>query len=135
MSREKCSVWVIFMYAEIGHRIKLLRGDKTQIVFAELLGISLQGYLRYEYGKRIPPGPVLSRLSEISGKSVDWILSGVEIGADWAREAPAVYGRDDVSMEIMEALKGLNKAQKRAVLDFIDGQKLRAERDKKLKEE
>jgi len=122
------------MNADIGHRIKGLRGDRPQTEFAKLLGISLQGYLRYEYGTRVPPGPVLSRLSEISGRSVDWILSGAESGADRVQETQADYGLDNESRMIMEMLKGMNKEQKRQALRFIEGQKLLAEREKKLKE-
>ncbi len=125
------------MYTEIGHRIKVLRGAVSQKDFAAKLGISLQGYLRYEYGKRIPPGLVLSRIAAIAGVTVDWILTGHEsaVGADRVAETAAPYGLDDETAKIMDMLKGMTREQKREALRFIEGQKLLAAREKKLRKE
>jgi transcriptional regulator with XRE-family HTH domain len=68
-------------FTQIGSRIKELRGLKSQASFAREIGVSLQGYLNYEYGKRVPPGPVLAKIAEIGHATTDWILTGSEAGA------------------------------------------------------
>ena len=94
------------------------------------------GYQNYEQGKRIPPGPVLARIADLCGVSVDWILTGQEAGADRGhavREEPAAYHDHETKM-ILDMLAGMTKEQKRQALRFIEGQKLLAAREKKLKE-
>ena len=63
-------------YPQVGNRIKELRGSKSQAYFAKEIGVSLQGYLNYEYGNRVPPGPVLAKIAELCGVTTDWILTG-----------------------------------------------------------
>jgi len=66
-----------FPYKAIGNRIKLLRGDgQTQAQFAALLGISLRAYQRYEYGERLPPFKILSKILNLCDVSMDWIFAG-----------------------------------------------------------
>lgn len=50
----------------------------TQKKFAELLGISQATVSKLEKGLVLPNPEVLLKLSEISGKSIDWILKGEE---------------------------------------------------------
>lgn len=64
---------------KIGRRIRELRGfDQTQKEFAKLLHISQATVSKLEKGQILPTSQILLRLSEISGKSVDWILKGAE---------------------------------------------------------
>lgn len=62
----------------IGDRLYELRGNRSQLDFAKEIGISLRAYKYYESGERLLPIDVLTRISEISGKSTDWILAGRE---------------------------------------------------------
>ena len=61
----------------IGRRIRELRGfDYTQTEFAKLLGVSQATVSKLEKGIVLPNSNILLRLSDISGRSVDWILKG-----------------------------------------------------------
>ena len=62
--------------SEIGRRIRLLRGEELQMSFAVELGITQGQLSKFERGKAVPPVSVLLRLSQLSGKTVDWILKG-----------------------------------------------------------
>ena len=46
----------------------------TQQQAADLLGVSVQGYQYYEYGKRDPKASVVRRLCEIFGVSAAYLL-------------------------------------------------------------
>jgi transcriptional regulator with XRE-family HTH domain len=62
---------------DIGNRIRELRGfRRTQKEFAEQLGVSQATVSKLEKGLVLPTSALLLKLSEISGKSVDWILKG-----------------------------------------------------------
>jgi len=63
-------------YLEIGKRLRLLRGKKTQIQFAADIGTTLRAYQHYEYGEREPDSNILKEISAKYGKSIDWILKG-----------------------------------------------------------
>jgi hypothetical protein len=64
-------------------------------------------------------------------------LSGLKIAKtttlDRAAEQPALY-QDDLTQKILIMLESMTMEQKRQALRFIEGQKLLAEREKKLKE-
>jgi transcriptional regulator with XRE-family HTH domain len=57
-----------------------------------------------------------------------------EIEAERSAEQYGLYGFDDVTLKILDMLKGMDVDQKRDALRFIEGQKLLADREKKLKE-
>jgi transcriptional regulator with XRE-family HTH domain len=63
----------------IGRRIRELRGfETTQVEFAKRIGV-VQSYLSaLENGETQPCADVLLAISQESGKSVDWILTGRE---------------------------------------------------------
>lgn len=66
-----------YTYLEIGNRLKELRKLKnnlSQKEFAEKIGVPFRTYQRYEAGERMPQRPVLSRVAELCGKTVDWLL-------------------------------------------------------------
>jgi len=68
----------------IGDRIKLLRIEndarQTQAQFAQKLGTNAATLSKIERGDREPKALFLLRLSELTGKSLDWILKGEEGG-------------------------------------------------------
>ena len=110
------------MNPDIGNRIKSVRGDRSQQQFAEELGISFRAYRYYESGERIPPGPVLSRLAEISGRSIEWILKGSEakkVVADHVGESPGIYEINNISEKIVQLLLGMEHDDKAAALELI----------------
>lgn len=60
----------------ISERLKELRvkNKKTQSDLADLLGISRQGYSKYENGKSVPDANMLNTLSDYYEVSADYIL-------------------------------------------------------------
>lgn len=62
---------------KIARRIREIRGfDRTQKEFAKVLGVSQATVSKLEKGVVLPNSETLLKLSEVSGKSVDWILKG-----------------------------------------------------------
>lgn len=62
---------------KIARRIREIRGfDLTQKEFAKLLGVSQATVSKLEKGLLLPNPEILLKLSEVSGKSIDWILKG-----------------------------------------------------------
>ena len=62
----------------IGRRIRMLRGfDMKQKEFGQKLGITQSMVSRLEKGE-IPSVELLLKISEVFGKSTDWILKGEE---------------------------------------------------------
>lgn len=55
----------------IGERLKKLRGDKTIRQVAEDIGISYAALSMYEIGKRLPRPPVMVKLANYFGTSVE----------------------------------------------------------------
>jgi len=58
---------------------------------AVLLDTTLRAYQYYEHGDRKPPWDVIARLSSMSGKSNDWIMTGrgpEDIVADFKKDFP-----------------------------------------------
>ena len=63
----------------IGRRIRQIRGfELTQAQFGKLLGVGQTQLSKYEMGQSAPTLEVLLKLKGHSGKSVDWIITGVE---------------------------------------------------------
>jgi transcriptional regulator with XRE-family HTH domain len=61
----------------VGRRLRELRGyDMHQVEFARLLGISQGQLSRYEKGRSEIGAEVLLRISQHSGKSMEWVLTG-----------------------------------------------------------
>lgn len=63
-------------YLNIGKRLKILRGKRTQTQFADRLGTSLRAYQHYEAGEREPDIDLLNTLSRECTVTIDWILKG-----------------------------------------------------------
>ena len=65
-------------------RLKELRGDQSQLVFAKKLGLSQVTYGRYELGQREPDLDTLVRIGLVMGVSTDWLLGIDDIKPDQA---------------------------------------------------
>ena len=57
-------------------RIRILRKEKNlnQEEAAKLLGLSISSYCRYERGEREPDAPVLWRMADLFGVSIDYLV-------------------------------------------------------------
>lgn len=65
----------------IGHRIREIRGfDLTQSEFGKILGIGQTQLSKYEMGQSAPTLEILLKLKAYSGRSIDWIVTGVDEG-------------------------------------------------------
>lgn len=61
----------------VGRRLRELRGfEMRQADFARQLGISQGQLSRYEKGKSEIGAEVLLRISQHSGRSIEWVLTG-----------------------------------------------------------
>lgn len=62
----------------LGGRLRQLRGDMTQKEFADLLGIGLATWRRYENNERIPDIGLAIRLDLMFSVDLFWLLTGRE---------------------------------------------------------
>jgi DNA-binding transcriptional regulator YiaG len=64
-------------FRAIGKRIRQIRGfEMRQIELAKALGITQAQLSKYERGQNAPTIEILLKLKKLSGKSVDWIVTG-----------------------------------------------------------
>lgn len=59
-----------------GERIRQLRGDLSQAEFASKIGVHKEMVGKYERGQNVPGGDVLTRMHDVFGVSLDWLLTG-----------------------------------------------------------
>jgi transcriptional regulator with XRE-family HTH domain len=65
----------------VGRRLRQLRGfEIVQAQFARELGISQGQLSRYEKGRSEIGAEILLSLSRISGKTIEWLLTGKDSG-------------------------------------------------------
>ena len=65
-----------FSPAQVGQRIRAIRGKVTQTDFAKILGVHKQNYIsRYERG-RVPSPELLIKIADYGKVSLDWLLTG-----------------------------------------------------------
>jgi transcriptional regulator with XRE-family HTH domain len=62
-------------YLELGKKLKILRGKRTQTDVAVDIGTTLRAYQYYEAGEREPDSKILQKISALYGKSIDWLLN------------------------------------------------------------
>jgi transcriptional regulator with XRE-family HTH domain len=62
--------------AEIGQRLRELRGNESQADFARRLKADKNTIGNYERGDRSPDLDFLIRLKEVTGVSLDWLATG-----------------------------------------------------------
>lgn len=64
----------------IGRRTRQIRGfDLTQHEFARMLGVGQAAVSKFEKGLSFPSVETLLRLTEYSGKTIDWIVTGEDL--------------------------------------------------------
>lgn len=124
-------------FSFIGFRLKQLRGEQSQSDFAQLIGVPFRTYQRYEAGETAPKRDVIEKISKLTGKSVDWIMTGESgLPADHATEQTAANGHDDITRKLVDILKDMDRDCRRDVLKYAQEKKQAAawRREKKLKE-
>ena len=64
----------------IGERLLALRKQNglKQTEAAEALELSISAYCRYEYGQREPTAPVLIRMADLYGVTIDYLVGRTE---------------------------------------------------------
>ncbi len=75
LSTGKITEKVLGRRAALGERIRQLRGRRTQVAFAALLGMKQPQLARYEAGRQ-PDVQVLTKIAKTCGVTVDWLLTG-----------------------------------------------------------
>jgi len=60
----------------LGERIRFLRGDMTQVEFADILRIKQAMVSRYEASVMSPSPNVLLRIARFGACSIEWLLTG-----------------------------------------------------------
>lgn len=65
----------------VGNRIRQLRGELSQLEFAESLGIPQSSVARWETGQMYPAVTTLIAIADACGISLDWLLLGRAEGA------------------------------------------------------
>lgn len=58
----------------IGKKLRILRGDKSQFEIAKALGISTSALSMYECGNRVPRDEIKVKMSKLYGKSIEEIF-------------------------------------------------------------
>ncbi len=104
----------------ISQRIREIMASRglNQQLLAEKLQITQPAVSKYLSG-RIPPPTVLLRLSRLSGKSIEWILTGSDSPAPPSGVAEPA-DRYRVLLGTNEKLESLPPPIKRSVCDLID---------------
>lgn len=94
-SQPKSDAWITSQEAaQIGGRIRQIRGDASQKTFAARLGISREQLSRIESGAQVPGTETLRRLARVTHVPLDFILLGG--GSATAR---AIAAEDHASWE------------------------------------
>lgn len=65
---------------EIGDRIRKIRGTRSRLEYAEMLGIHPQTLYLYEKGKRVVDVELLQQLCRESETAVEWLIFGDQQG-------------------------------------------------------
>jgi len=79
MSRPKTVQNLTIDWKAVGRRIRELRGfDLKQAEFAETIGVGQSHISAVERGIKEPGALVLYRIAKYYGKTVDWLLTGVD---------------------------------------------------------
>lgn len=67
--------------ANLYERIRILRKENkmNQEEAARLLDLSISSYCRYERGEREPDAPVLWRMADLFGVSIDYLVGRTDV--------------------------------------------------------
>lgn len=111
-------------FSFIGLRLKQLRGEQSQSDFAQLIGVSFRTYQRYEAGETAPKRDVIEKISRLTGKSVDWIMTGENgLLADNATKPAAANCHDYITRKLLDILKDMDRDCRRDVLKYAEDKK------------
>ncbi len=124
-----------YTYLEIGNRLRELRKrlKLSQREFSKTINLHINTYQRYESGETLPPEPVLKRVAEVCGKTVDWLLGRDPLQMVIAEEK-AHYNAEKQGIEKLEKnleeplyisklvaiLQGKNRKNASAIKENID---------------
>ncbi len=67
---------------DIGERLRRARGEATQEDFASKIGVGRTVLANYEAGRRLPARETLRKVSDLTGLSVNYLLTGFEAERD-----------------------------------------------------
>lgn len=92
---------------DIGERLRILRGSKSQVETAKLIGVPIRTYQRYESGERLPPSNVVMKIARAFDEAADWILTGNKDVTGNRRTAPKGIRQSnlDLVFEIIERIE------------------------------
>ncbi|MCM1009101.1 MAG: helix-turn-helix domain-containing protein [Ruminococcus flavefaciens] len=111
------------MKTKRGQILKDLRRAKglNQSYFAELLGISLTAYQKYEHGTAEPNFDNLSKLADFYGVTTDYLLGRPDAKppADPVEEFVDKVQMKEQEQIILKKWLALNEKQRKAVYDFM----------------
>lgn len=62
----------------LGERIRILRGKRSRQELADLIGVHVNTVGKFERGASMPDAFLLNRLCAVSGRSIEWLVSGTE---------------------------------------------------------
>ena len=117
--------------------IRLAKAIQTMGVnptqFAYKAGVP-QGTISKCLNGHVPTARILLRIARLTGKSVDWLLTGTEQGKireGYVAEQPARYGRVSGTQrskageeiwvaKLLKVLRGSSRRKKQTIKDFLD---------------
>ncbi len=94
-----------------GQRIKKLRGDDTQEIFAEKIGVSGQHISRMEKDLSLPSVEIGLKICEVFGVTLDWLYTGKEPTKADENAPDKISIPKDKYIELLEAALGNSQAQ------------------------
>ncbi|MED5101114.1 MULTISPECIES: helix-turn-helix domain-containing protein [Niallia] len=98
------------------NRLKYLRTEKnlTQQSMADYLGISRQGYAKYEKGESQPDFETLKKISEYFGVTIDYLLTG----EDGQSPSPDEFWKEILDPETRLFFKDLYEAPEESIKEL-----------------
>lgn len=101
---------------EIGRRIALLRGEKSQAEFARWLAMHKNTLARYERGERMPDANFLLALNVATGANPAWVLLGDEGGPVRVRDGVKIAPLDrDALRDVIQVVEEFLQERKLAL--------------------
>jgi transcriptional regulator with XRE-family HTH domain len=107
-----------------GERIRMLRGELTPAEFADVVRVGPEEVRRYEAGLETPSPRVLLRMAQVSGVSIEWILTGA---GPWPGRRK---GPEEIIGEAAQCLRGTGD---RAAAEFAEMMAELFEDDEKMR--
>jgi transcriptional regulator with XRE-family HTH domain len=111
----------------IATRIRDMREQRgwTQHELAEKLDVKRTSVANYEQGINFPPLPILEKLAQVFGVSLDGLV--------WAAEAPDHAIQDRELLAFFKRIDRLNYRAKAVILEVLEAMLLKEEKDGRVK--